>query len=122
MPMGAALKTKANADDLFILAVAKEGKLEKAKDDVQDLLRVRRQVDYGKPNNFSMETAASIIDQFQAITAGVAIAMIVISSVGLMIGGIGVMNIMLVSSPSERARSASAKRSAQNAATFFFSF
>ncbi len=97
MPMGAALKLKPNADDLFILAVAKEGMLEKAKDSVQDLLRVRRQVPYGKPNNFSMETAASIIDQFQAITAGVAIAMVVISSVGLMIGGIGVMNIMLVS-------------------------
>ena len=97
MPMGAALKLKPNADDLFILAVAREGMLEKAKDDVQDLLRVRRQVAYSKPNNFSMETAASIIDQFQAITAGVAIAMVVISSVGLMIGGIGVMNIMLVS-------------------------
>jgi putative ABC transport system permease protein len=44
-----------------------------------------------------METAAGIIEQFQAITAGAALAMIVISSVGLMIGGIGVMNIMLVS-------------------------
>lgn len=97
MPMGAALKLKPNADDLFILAVANEGQLEKAKDDVQDLLRVRRQVVYGKPNNFSMETAASLIDQFQSITAGVAIAMVVISSIGLMIGGIGVMNIMLVS-------------------------
>ncbi|HMJ07716.1 MAG TPA: ABC transporter permease [Pyrinomonadaceae bacterium] len=97
MPMGSALKLKPNADDLFILAVANEGMLEKAKDDVQDLLRVRRQVAYGKPNNFSMETAASIIDQFKSITAGVAIAMVVISSIGLMIGGIGVMNIMLVS-------------------------
>jgi putative ABC transport system permease protein len=97
MPMGSALKIKPNADDLFILAVAREGRLEKAKDDVQDLLRVRRQVPYGNPNNFSMETAASLIDQFQAITAGVAIAMVVISSIGLMIGGIGVMNIMLVS-------------------------
>src|SRR5215203_2032862 len=97
MPMGSARKLKPNADDLFILAVAREGMLEKAKDDVQDLLRVRRQVEYGKPNNFSMETAASLIDQFQAITAGVAIAMVVISSIGLMIGGIGVMNIMLVS-------------------------
>jgi len=97
MPMGAALKLKPNADDLFILAVAREGMLEKAKDDVQDLLRVRRNVEYGKPNNFSMETAASLIDQFQSITAGVAIFMVVISSVGLMIGGIGVMNIMLVS-------------------------
>jgi len=97
MPLGSALKLKPNADDLFILAVAREGMLDKAKDDVQDLLRVRRQVEYGKPNNFSMETAASLIDQFQAITAGVAIAMVVISSIGLMIGGIGVMNIMLVS-------------------------
>jgi putative ABC transport system permease protein len=97
MPMGAARKLKPNADDLFILAVAREGRLEKAKDDVQDLLRVRRNVKFGEKNNFAMETAASLIDQFQAITAGVAIAMVVISSIGLMIGGIGVMNIMLVS-------------------------
>jgi len=97
MPLGSALKLKPNADDLFILAVAKQGMLDKAKDDVQDLLRTRRHVDFGKPNNFSMETAASLVDQFKAITGGVFLAMIVISSVGLMIGGIGVMNIMLVS-------------------------
>jgi putative ABC transport system permease protein len=44
-----------------------------------------------------MATADSIIDQFRAITGGVAVAMVAISSVGLMVGGIGVMNIMLVS-------------------------
>jgi len=97
MPLGAALRLKPYADDLFILAIAKEGMLDTAKDQVQDLLRVRRQVPFGNPNNFGMETAASIIEQFQSITAGAALAMIVISSVGLMIGGIGVMNIMLVS-------------------------
>jgi len=97
MPMGAALKLKPNADDLFILTVAREGQLERAKDDVQDLLRIRRSVNFGDKNNFAMETAASLIDQFAAITGGVFLAMIVISSVGLMIGGIGVMNIMLVS-------------------------
>jgi len=97
MPMGAALKLKPKADDLFILAVANGGQLEKAKDDVQDLLRVRRQVAFGKPNNFSMETAASLIDQFNSITSMIVLFMFVISSVGLMIGGIGVMNIMLVS-------------------------
>jgi len=97
MPLGSALKLKPNAEDLFILAVAKPGMLERAKDDVQDLLRTRRQVAFGKPNNFAMETAASLIDQFKAITGGVFLAMVVISSVGLMIGGIGVMNIMLVS-------------------------
>jgi putative ABC transport system permease protein len=97
MPIGTALKVKPQADDLFILAVAKEGQLEKAKDDVQDILRLRRHVNFGDKNNFSMETAASLVDQFSAITGGVFMAMIVISSVGLMIGGIGVMNIMLVS-------------------------
>ena len=97
MPLGAALKLKPNADDLFILAVARPGQLDKAKDDVEDLLRVRREVPFGKPDNFSMATAASLIEQFNSITGMIALAMIVISSVGLMIGGIGVMNIMLVS-------------------------
>jgi len=97
MPIGSAMMLKPNSEDLFILAVAKDGEIDKAKDEVQDLLRIRRQVPFGAPNNFSMETAASIIDQFHAITAGIAIAMIVISSIGLMIGGLGVMNIMLVS-------------------------
>jgi putative ABC transport system permease protein len=97
MPIESALRLKPFADDLFLLAVAREGQLDKAKDEVQDLLRVRRQVPFGEKNNFGMETAAGIIEQFQAITAGAALAMIVISSVGLLIGGIGVMNIMLVS-------------------------
>ena len=44
-----------------------------------------------------MATSESIIEQFRSILGGVAIAMVVISSVGLMVGGIGVMNIMLVS-------------------------
>ncbi len=97
MPMGSAMKIKPNSEDLFILTIAKPGKLETAKDQVEDLMRVRRKVPYGEPNNFSMATAASIIEQFNAITMGAQIAMIVISSIGLMIGGIGVMNIMLVS-------------------------
>jgi putative ABC transport system permease protein len=97
MPLGTALKLKPSADDLFILAVAREGQLERAKDDVQDLLRVRRQVPLQAKNNFSMATADSIVESFNSMIAGAAIAMIVISSIGLMIGGIGVMNIMLVS-------------------------
>ena len=97
MPMGAALKLKPNASDLFILAVAREGMLGQAKDDVEDLLRTRREVPFGKPDNFSMATAASLIDQFNQITSMIVLFMFVISSVGLLIGGIGVMNIMLVS-------------------------
>jgi ABC-type antimicrobial peptide transport system permease subunit len=97
MPFGSALRIKPNADDVFILAIAKEGRILQAKDQIEDLLRVRRDVKFGQKNNFSTATADSIIEQFQSITAGVAAAMLVISSIGLLIGGIGVMNIMLVS-------------------------
>jgi putative ABC transport system permease protein len=97
MPFDSALRIKPNADDIFVLALAKEGRLQQARDQVEDMLRVRRQVEYGQKNNFSTATADSIIEQFQSIIASTAIAMIVISSIGLLIGGIGVMNIMLVS-------------------------
>ena len=97
IPFESARRIKPTAEDLFIMAVAKEGRLTQAQDQVEDMLRVRRKVPYGQSNNFSLATADSIIDQFQSITAGVALAMIVISSIGLLIGGIGVMNIMLVS-------------------------
>jgi putative ABC transport system permease protein len=97
VPFNVARKLKPNADDVMIMAVARPGMIADARDQVTDLLRVRRQVPYGAPNNFGMATADSIIDNFRSITGGVAVAMVAISSVGLMVGGIGVMNIMLVS-------------------------
>jgi len=97
IPFNAAHKLKPNAEDIFILAVARSGMLNAALDQVTDLLRIRRHVPFGEPNNFGISTADSIIETFRSITFGVAIAMIAISSVGLMVGGIGVMNIMLVS-------------------------
>jgi putative ABC transport system permease protein len=97
VPFSVAEKLKPRADDVFILAVAKPGLLKQAVDDVTDQLRIRRQVAFNKPNNFGISTADSIIDSFRSITLGIGIAMVAISSVGLMVGGIGVMNIMLVS-------------------------
>jgi putative ABC transport system permease protein len=97
VPFNVARKLKPNEDEIMILAVARAGRMQEAQDEVTDLLRVRRQVPFGKPNNFGLETADALLENFRAITAGVAIAMVVISSVGLMVGGIGVMNIMLVS-------------------------
>jgi putative ABC transport system permease protein len=97
IPFSVAKKLKPNADDIYILAVAKPGVMDEGKDQVRDTLRVRRQVPFSEPDNFGMETSESILDNFRSITSGLAIAMVVISSVGLMVGGIGVMNIMLVS-------------------------
>src|SRR5947208_9437626 len=64
---------------------------------VTDMLRVRRQVPFGSPDSFGIQTTEALISTFHSITGGIALAMVVISSVGLMVGGIGVMNIMLVS-------------------------
>ena len=97
VPYEAARKVKPNATDVSILALARVGMLDLAKDQIADLLRVRRQVPFDQPNNFGLSTAESAIGTFRAITASIAIVMVVISSVGLMVGGIGVMNIMLVS-------------------------
>jgi putative ABC transport system permease protein len=97
VPFSVAQKLKPRADDVFILAVAKPGMLQTAVDDVTGVLRLRRQVSFSQANNFGISTADSIIDSFRSITLGVGIAMVAISSVGLMVGGIGVMNIMLVS-------------------------
>ena len=97
VPYNVAHKLKPDASQVTILAIAKAGKTDEALDQVPDMLRVRRQVPFNKPNDFGMSTAESIISQFRSITAGIAVAMVAISSVGLMVGGIGVMNIMLVS-------------------------
>jgi len=97
LPYNVARKLKPNSEDIYLLAVAKPGMMQEAMDEVTDKLRVRRNVPFGKPDNFGIETTESLISSFHSITAGIAIGMIVISSVGLMVGGIGVMNIMLVS-------------------------
>jgi putative ABC transport system permease protein len=97
MPFNVAHKLKPTAQDINIIAVAREGQLKTAIDQITETLRIRRQVPFDQPNNFGIATADSIIETFRSITAGVALAMIAISSVGLMVGGIGVMNIMLVS-------------------------
>jgi putative ABC transport system permease protein len=97
IPYNVAHKLKPDASQVTILAIARVGHTDEALDQVGDALRVRRQVAFNKPNDFGISTAESIISQFRSITAGIAVAMVAISSVGLMVGGIGVMNIMLVS-------------------------
>jgi putative ABC transport system permease protein len=73
------------------------GQLDRAVDEARELLRRRRHDAYGKPDSFSIETNQQILAQFHEIVGGVAIATVVLSSIGLLIGGVGVMNIMLVS-------------------------
>lgn len=81
----------------FLLIRAQKGKLDKAMDEIESLLRRRRGVKPSEASNFDLSTADRLIQQFDAITASVGLIAIAISSIGLLVGGIGVMNIMLVS-------------------------
>lgn len=81
----------------FLIAKAFPNKRQAAMDEMEGVLRRLRRDKPGQPDSFGMATADSIIQQFSAIIGTTAVAMIAVASVGLLVGGIGVMNIMLVS-------------------------
>ena len=60
------------------------------------ILRARRHLKPNEPNDFALFTSAGQLQAFQQITGGVAAAMVVIAGIALLVGGVGVMNIMLV--------------------------
>jgi ABC-type antimicrobial peptide transport system permease subunit len=76
---------------------ARPDQLDAAVDEARELLRRRRNVPYDQPDSFEIRTATQQIEEFHNIVGMVAVAMVVLSSIGLLIGGVGVMNIMLVS-------------------------
>src|SRR5690606_7169803 len=84
-------------DFLMIVAQAKPGQLERALGQTEAVLRRERGLRYNEESNFDLSTADRMIQQFDNITATVGLVAIAISAVGLLVGGIGVMNIMLVS-------------------------
>ena len=82
---------------LLLVIRGRSGQVAEALTQSEEILRRRRQVKFGDPNNFDIKTADKFIEQFDSITAMVGLIAIAISSLGLLVGGIGVMNIMLVS-------------------------
>jgi len=86
-----------DAKDHFITVMAYRGRVNQASDEVRGVLRRRRQVKPADPDNFGISSPESVISEFRQIVGTVFLVMVVISSIGLLVGGIGVMNIMLVS-------------------------
>jgi len=83
--------------DHFIATLAEPGRLQEAIEQIAELLRRRRKVRFDEENNFEIGTADSIIESFDQIIAATVGVMFLLSSVAFMVGGVGVMNMMLVS-------------------------
>ena len=82
---------------MMLIIRARSGQLPLALTQTEDILRRQRAVKFDLDNDFDLSTADKIIEQFDSVTAMVGLIAIAISSIGLLVGGIGVMNIMLVS-------------------------
>jgi putative ABC transport system permease protein len=85
------------AREHMFVVIAYPGMITQAQDEVRALLRAARRVPFNAADTFSITTAEQMIEQFHNVTAMVALVMVILSSIGLLVGGIGVMNIMLVS-------------------------
>ena len=71
--------------------------IDAAIDEMTDVLRRQRHLRYRDPDNFAIFTDEALMQLYNQITGAFYAVMVIISSIGLMVGGIGVMNIMLVS-------------------------
>ena len=97
IPFRTLRKISPRSEWMMLIVRARSGQLKQALDQVEEILRRQRSVKYADNNNFDLQTADRFIEQFDSITAMVGLVAIALSSVGLLVGGIGVMNIMLVS-------------------------
>jgi putative ABC transport system permease protein len=97
IPFATLAKMHPELDNISITLRARDGQMSAMFDEVTELLRRRRGVRAEKPNDFSISTPDAIFETIDQITRVLAMIVVPISGAGLLVGGVGVMNIMLVS-------------------------
>src|SRR5262249_16468267 len=84
---------------------------EQALTDVEQIMRIRHGLKLDEPNDFDLATQDAILKVWDQISSATFLALIVISSIALMVGGIGVMAIMMIS-VTERTREIGVRKAA----------
>lgn len=97
IPLGTGRKLSPGSEWLMFIIRARTGQIADALGQTREILRAQRGVKPADPDNFDLSTADKMIGEFDSIFAMIGLIAIAISGVGLLVGGIGVMNIMLVS-------------------------
>ncbi len=88
-------KPRRNVD--YVIKAKSVEQLDEAMDQVRLVFRTNRNVPYNKPDDFTLITADAILEQLNAVTRIFRMGMVGVSSISLVVGGIVVMNIMMVS-------------------------
>jgi putative ABC transport system permease protein len=84
--------------EVFLIAsVRPDADVSRARDDIIEAMRRRRRVPHNGENDFDVADANFFLDLWNQLTGAMVLLTGVISSIGLLVGGIGVMNIMLIS-------------------------
>lgn len=87
-----------HGDTIHIATIPRSPELiQQAIEEGTNVLRARRKVPFDKPNDFAIFTAEKMIQQMTAVTGAISGVMLLIAAIALVVGGVGVMNIMLVS-------------------------
>jgi putative ABC transport system permease protein len=98
VPLGALEKLLPYEPDLTIgVKVRDAGRMQQAQDEVRAVLRARRHVKVGAPDNFGITTAEAFLDLWRNFTGTAFIVVIGVAGISLVVGGIVIMNTMLVS-------------------------
>ena len=97
IPFRTACARYPQVDTFTLTARARPGLRRQAYDEVQETLRRLRHLGAHDPDDFTLSTPDQIVKQLDNVTGMIVMIAIAISALGLLVGGIGVMNIMLVS-------------------------
>jgi putative ABC transport system permease protein len=97
IPAGAAQRRFSGADRTVLYIRAKPGQLNQTRDEAEFILRRLRGLGPGQENDFNLSTAESIIRSFDELSASIGVATIALAGLSLLIGGIGIANVMVIS-------------------------
>jgi putative ABC transport system permease protein len=97
LPAGTARRRFPDAEQTVLYVRAREGQRDAARAETEAALRVLRGLGPGDDNDFNLSTADQIIAQFDRIGARIFLATVALAAVSLIIGGIGIANVMIIS-------------------------
>jgi putative ABC transport system permease protein len=86
-----------NNVDMVLLSARSVNRMDDARDEVSSLLRQRHRIRKGAADDFVVDSTAEVADMLKIITKVMSLLLGSIASVSLIVGGVGIMNIMLVS-------------------------